>query len=146
MTIADEQTPSNARTVVVADPDETARRRVVEVLRELAARCALTVAIHEVERGDDADAKIREVRPDLVVAEILLEGHSGLTLLRRHADATPTAAWVFVTELTAPVDRQWALRCGAHGYLAKPCDTQTLAERLAKPLERGGASAREKLV
>jgi two-component system response regulator MtrA len=132
--------------VIVADPDADERQRIVAVLSKLATDLGLSVAVHEFERGDEVDAKFRELRPDLVIAEILLEGPSGMTLLRRYGDAVPKPAWVFVTHMTTEADRYWALRSGAHAYVMKPCDASVLENRLAKLLGEGGESAPEKLV
>jgi twitching motility two-component system response regulator PilH len=137
---------SNKRTVIVADPDAEERQRIVTVLSKLAADLGLSIAVHEFERGDEVDAKFRELRPELVVAEILLEGTSGMTLLRRYGDAVPKPAWIFVTHMTTETDRYWALRNGAHAYVMKPFDAAVLENRLAKLLGEGGESAPEKLV
>ncbi|PRP92226.1 Transcriptional regulatory protein YycF [Enhygromyxa salina] len=140
---------------MVVDPDADSRKRVVELLRE-AARAARdpgtsagpgavapptdeshTLAVHEADNGNAAWALVEVVKPDLVVAEILLEGLSGMQLLRRlreryEADAP---AMIFVTTMSNEVDRYWALRNGATAYIIKPFDDEFLRARATKFFE-----------
>src|SRR5690606_23386344 len=84
--------PGAWKTVLVVDPDAEMRQRVIALLRESAEAAAevpgvpkgnRTLAVHEAENGSAAWALVEVVKPDLVVAEILLEGLSGMQLLRR---------------------------------------------------------------
>ena len=83
------------KTALVVDPDADNRKRVIRLLREAAgeptessdaSKPEQRLAIHEAENGSAAWALVEVVKPDLVVAEILLEGLSGLQLLRRLRD------------------------------------------------------------
>jgi twitching motility two-component system response regulator PilH len=97
------------------------------------------LAIHEAENGSAAWALIEVVKPDLIVAEILLEGLSGLQLLRRLRDKYGKQAPVvfFVTEMSNEVDRYWALRNGAGAYVIKPYEDEFLRKRSAKLFDEG---------
>lgn len=138
------------KTVLVVDPDADNRKRVVELLRE-AARGAKTsatatatpptdsrtLAVHEAENGSAAWALVEVVKPDLVVAEILLDGISGMQLLRRLRDryTGDAPAMIFVTTMSNEVDRYWALRNGATAYVVKPFDDEFLRTRATKFFE-----------
>lgn len=115
-------------------------------------------AIHEADDGHAAWALIEVTKPDLIVTEILLEGLSGLQLLRRIREhfggqARPTFGAVnqnrpsatekipavfFVTDMSNEVDRYWALRNGAAAYVIKPYDDDFLRQRVAKVLANEG--------
>jgi twitching motility two-component system response regulator PilH len=138
------------RTALVVDADPDNRQRVIRLLREAAgespdkpakfdAAGKQRLAIHEAEDGPAAWALIEVVKPDLVVAEILLEGLSGLQLLRRMRDKYGKDAPVvfFVTEMSNEVDRYWALRNGAGAYVIKPYEDELLRKRSAKLFEEG---------
>lgn len=143
------------KTVMVVDPDADNRKRVVELLRE-AARGARepgerdakqgadpqiddshTLAVHEAQNGNAAWALVEVVKPDLVVAEILLEGLSGMQLLRRLRERydSEAPAMIFVTTMSNEVDRYWALRNGATAYVIKPFDDDFLRTRATKFFE-----------
>lgn len=137
------------KTALVVDPDADNRKRVSRLLREAAGEPAESadpskgpeqrLAIHEAENGSAAWALIEVVKPDLVVAEILLEGLSGLQLLRRLRDKFGKQAPVvfFVTEMSNEVDRYWALRNGAGAYVIKPYEDEFLRKRSAKLFDEG---------
>lgn len=133
------------KTVLVVDPDQDNRGRVIELLRTAAEQANLqspapdarSLAVHEADNGSAAWALVEVVKPDLVVAEILLEGISGMQLLRRlrerYADDAP--AVIFVTSMSNEVDRYWALRNHANAYIIKPFDDEFLRSRAIKYFE-----------
>ncbi|MFO7567985.1 MAG: response regulator [Enhygromyxa sp.] len=146
------------KTALVVDPDLEQRKRVIRLLRQAAGEPPEAeppqadpatidppesgeqrLAIHEAEDGSAAWALVEVVKPDLLVAEILLEGLSGLQLLRRLRDKFGKQAPVvfFVTEMSNEVDRYWALRNGAGAYVIKPYDDEFLRKRCAKLFEEG---------
>ena len=135
------------KTVMVVDPDADNRKRVVELLREAAKNTAQsederelrTLAVHEAENGNAAWALVEVVKPDLVVAEILIEGLSGMQLLRRLREryARDAPAVIFVTTMSNEVDRYWALRNGATAYIIKPFDDGFLRTRATKFFDNG---------
>lgn len=139
--------PGAWKTILVVDPDADNRKRVVELLREAASNASdqaagapaasRTLAVHEAENGSAAWALVEVVKPDLVVAEILLEGLSGMQLLRRLRDryAKEAPAVIFVTSMSNEVDRYWALRNGATAYVIKPFDDEFLRSRATKYFE-----------
>lgn len=135
------------KTIMVVDPDADNRKRVVELLRAAARntahteaeRDARTLAVHEAENGNAAWALVEVVKPDLVIAEILIEGLSGMQLLRRLREryAADAPAVIFVTTMSNEVDRYWALRNGATAYIIKPFDDDFLRKRATKFFEDG---------
>lgn len=147
---------SGWKTALVVDPDADNRKRVIRLLREAAGEpteapepsnasnasskpAEQRLAIHEAEDGSAAWALVEVVKPDLVVTEILLEGLSGLQLLRRLRDKHGKQAPVvfFVTEMSNEVDRYWALRNGAGAYVIKPYEDEFLRKRSAKLFDEG---------
>ena len=130
---------------MVVDPDSDTRKRVVGLLKTAASEAELgtqapkerNLAVHEAENGNAAWALVEVVKPDLVVSEILLDGVSGLQLLRRlterFEDEAP--AVIFVTSMSNEVDRYWALRNGANAYVIKPFDDDFLRSRAVKFFE-----------
>jgi CheY-like chemotaxis protein len=144
------------KTILVVDPDVENRKRVIALLRSSAeaagpgraaepaepvgpgaTRGDRSLAVHEADNGSAAWALVEVVKPDLVVAEILLEGQSGMQLLRRLRDryGAQAPAVIFVTSMSNEVDRYWALRNGANAYVIKPFDDEFLRTRAIKYFE-----------
>jgi CheY-like chemotaxis protein len=141
------------KTILVVDPDVENRKRVITLLRDsaeaagpsrtaesaeaAAPRGDRSLAVHEADNGSAAWALVEVVKPDLVVAEILLEGQSGMQLLRRLRDryGAQAPAVIFVTSMSNEVDRYWALRNGANAYVIKPFDDEFLRTRAIKYFE-----------
>jgi len=119
------------RHVLVADPETRERARMVALVQSLAPELG-RIVVHTAADGSAALALIEQHRPELVLTEVLLEGISGLALLRRvrrnHGDAVP--AFVFVTTMVRESDRYWGLRNGAHGYVMKPYEDDLLQHKI----------------
>ena len=129
-----------SKTILIVDPDAEHRERVIRVLREAAEGTDEDkLTFQEAENGAAAWALVEVVKPDLVVAEILLEGFSGMQLLRRLKEryGTEAPAVFFVTELSHEVDRYWALRNGAAAFVVKPYEDEFLRKRGVKFFEAG---------
>lgn len=129
------------RTVLVVDPDADNRARIAEIVRSVAAEGGQDrrVAIQEAENGNTAWTLVETTKPDLIICEILLEGLSGLQLLRRVRERYKKDApkVFFVTQMGNEVDRYWALRNGATAFAIKPYEDEFLRERSLKLLEDG---------
>lgn len=121
------------RHVLVADPETRERARMVALVQAMAPELG-RVVVHTAEDGAAALALIEQHRPELVISEVLLDGISGLALLRRvrrnqdHGEAVP--AFVFVTTMVRESDRYWGLRNGAHGYVMKPYEDDLLQQKI----------------
>lgn len=119
------------RHVLVADPETRERARVVALVHALGPDLG-RIVVHTAEDGHAALSLVEAHRPELVITEVLLEGISGLTLLRRlrrtHAEAVP--AFIFVTTMVRESDRYWGLRNGAHGYVMKPYEDDLLQAKI----------------
>ena len=89
--------------------------------------------------GREALTLIELHRPALVLAEVLLEGGSGLALLRRLRRLRGAAAppFIFVTTMARESDRYWGLRNGAHGYVMKPYEDEVLQAKIREVLVGG---------
>jgi two-component system phosphate regulon response regulator PhoB len=95
-------------------------------------------AVDAVSRGDEAELKLRESAPDLMVLDWMLPGLSGIELCRR-LRARPETAQLPVIMLTArgeESERVRGLATGADDYLVKPFSVPELLARIRALLRR----------
>ena len=82
--------------------------------------------------GDEAQALIKQQRPDLVVSDIEMPGLTGLELAEWLAREYPQIRVVILTTFARPGYLRRALEAGVSGYLLK----DTPAEKLADAMRR----------
>jgi len=83
-----------------------------------------------VSNGDEAVARLGDVEPDLVIADVHMPGASGYDVCRQAKAwrrGTPVLLLVGTFE---PFQEEEARRAGADGYLKKPFDSQELLRRV----------------
>src|SRR5436853_492975 len=107
----------------------------------LLLRYNLEAAGYEVEtvaRGDEADVRLREGNPDLVILDWMLPGLSGIELCRR-LRARPDTRQLPIIMLTArgeESERVRGLTTGADDYVVKPFSVPELIARVSALLRR----------
>jgi len=103
--------------------------------------------VDAVARGDDADTRLKETAPDLVVLDWMLPGRSGIEILktlRARGGKTPV---LLLTARDAVEDRVLGLESGADDYLVKPFAFAELIARIRSLLRRtAGAEPLKKTV
>ncbi len=95
-------------------------------------------AVETAARGDEAEIKLAESSPDLVVLDWMLPGLSGIELCRR-LRARPATARLPIIMLTArgeEGERVRGLSVGADDYVVKPFSLPELIARIAALLRR----------
>jgi two-component system phosphate regulon response regulator PhoB len=86
-------------------------------------------------RGDDADTRLKEATPDLVVLDWMLPGLSGIELCRR-LRARPETRQLPIIMLTARGEESEKVRglaTGADDYIVKPFSVPELLARVRAP-------------
>src|SRR5262245_63924326 len=107
----------------------------------LLLRYNLEAAGYEVEavaRGDEADVRLKEHSPDLVILDWMLPGLSGIELCRRLRSRPETRQLPFIM-LTArgeESERVRGLSTGADDYIVKPFSVPELSARVRALLRR----------
>ena len=86
--------------------------------------------------GEEALRQVSELRPDLIVLDILmpkLDGREALRRLRQAGNWTPV---ILLTQVGESTERAMALEEGADDYLNKPFDPHELVARIRAVLRR----------
>lgn len=123
----------SAETIVIIE-DDTAIRSVLRVL----LRGAGFTHIKEAERGDDGLRLIRDIRPSLVLLDLMLPGLDGFSVCRRIRETKEIASTpvIMLTARSEEGDVVRGLECGADDYVTKPFSRQVLLARIRAVLRR----------
>ena len=121
--------PSAAQLVLVADDDAHIVRLVELYLRKAGYR------VESAEDGDETLRKVRDLKPDLLVLDIMMPGPDGLEITRtlRRSSELPI---IMLTARTSDVDRIAGLQFGADDYVTKPFNPVELVARVQAVLRR----------
>jgi two-component system phosphate regulon response regulator PhoB len=94
--------------------------------------------VENVTRGDEAELRLAENAPDLVILDWMLPGVSGLEICRRlrAREATRTLPVIMVTARGEEAERVRGLSVGADDYVVKPFSVPELMARVRALLRR----------
>ncbi len=81
----------------------------------------------------EACAKVRRMRPELIILDLVLPDIDGLVLTMRLKTMTD-APVIICSARCGQIDRVLGLRLGAVDFLAKPCTVDDLKERIQPTL------------
>ena len=92
--------------------------------------------------GEQALRQWDEVRPEIVLLDILMPGLDGFEVCRRLRQWDPrrTTPIIMLTALSAEADEVRGLEVGADDYVTKPFNTRELTARMRTVLSRYGDS------
>jgi DNA-binding response OmpR family regulator len=118
-------------TILVVDDN----RDNVEILRSFLEARGYTVA--EAQDGQTALAKLDEVRPDLVLLDVMMPGMDGWQVCRtiKNHPAYGRTRVVMVTAKGGYEDKFEGMRAGADDYVVKPINLEELTEKVERNLE-----------
>ncbi|MFN2223242.1 MAG: response regulator transcription factor [Candidatus Promineifilaceae bacterium] len=120
--------------VLIIDDEAHMRRLVSAILEKEEARVFAA--------GDGAEGlrKLYEVRPNLVILDVMMPGMDGWEVLRRIREMTDVPV-IMLTVLAKGEQEARALRGGADDYITKPFDVDTLLARAEAALRNRGGQA-----
>jgi two-component system, OmpR family, phosphate regulon response regulator PhoB len=95
-------------------------------------------SVHREERGDDAELRLEEEAPDLIILDWMLPGVSGLEICRRlrAREPTKTLPIIMLTARGEEAERVRGLSVGADDYVVKPFSVPELMARVRALLRR----------
>ena len=123
------------KTLLAVD-DSVTMRKVIELTFAGEDIRVITVA-----NAQDALASCRKDRPDIVVADVALDGHSGYDLCRAIKDEFKGIPVIILSSKQNTYDPAKGQASGADGNLDKPYDTAKAIELVKKTLEQGKSVA-----
>jgi DNA-binding NtrC family response regulator len=116
--------------VLLVDDDDAFRGVLAGEIARLgfAARTAAT--------GAEAVALAADLQPEIVLLDLRLPDQSGLDVLRRVRDTSPSSEVIMLTGHGSIDTAIESIRLGAFDYIAKPCPLDELELRVQRALER----------
>ena len=124
-------------TVLVVDDDPNA----IDIVRTFLEAKGYRVATAK--DGSEALAQLEEVRPDLVLLDVMMPGMDGwevARVIKNHPSFGSTRV-VMLTARSDFADKHEGLRAGADDYIVKPIQLRELGERVELNLKAREKSA-----
>ena len=119
-------TLGDARQALVVE-DSPIEARVVEAIL-VGAGFSVTV----VESGEEAIQRLEELRPLVILSDVVMPGMSGYELCYwiRERESLATVPVLLVSSLSDPTDVLQAIECGANSFITKPFRKEHLLSRI----------------
>ncbi|HEU0013937.1 MAG TPA: response regulator [Longimicrobium sp.] len=128
---------ADKRTILVVDDNADN----VEILRAFLESRGF--AVSEASDGRSALARMEQVKPDLVLLDVMMPGMDGwevCRVIKQHPQLGATKV-VMVTAKGGFEDKFEGLRSGADDYVVKPVDFKDLMDKVQRNLAAGGGAA-----
>lgn len=112
--------------VLIVD-DSPTEIHVVKTIMEKLGHQVVTAA-----SGEEGYAKAKEVKPDLVLMDVVMPGMNGFQATRKIAKDPETEhiPVIIVSSKDQETDRVWGLRQGAKDYMTKPVNESELVDKV----------------
>jgi twitching motility two-component system response regulator PilH len=113
--------------VLIVDDSPTERH----VLNEMLTKAGFEVITSD--NGEDAIAKAKSERPDVILMDVVMPGLNGFQATRAISRDPETKAIpiIICTSKAQETDKIWGMRQGARGYIVKPIDRDELLAKIA---------------
>jgi twitching motility two-component system response regulator PilH len=113
--------------ILIVDDSPTERYYLSDIL----SKNGYNVSVAE--SGEEALAKIKEEKPQLILMDVVMPGANGFQVTRSIArdPELKDVPVIICSSKSQETDRIWALRQGARDYLVKPVDPGQLLDRIA---------------
>lgn len=123
--------------ILIVDDSPTERLYLTDIL--VKHGFAVSTAVN----GDEAIARIRAERPELILMDVVMPGANGFQVTRAIARDPELAGLpvIICSSKNQETDRIWGMRQGARDYLVKPVDPQRLLASIAALASAGSVSA-----
>ena len=84
--------------------------------------------------SEEAQLRLKQKKPDLIVLDVILPGQSGFELCRKlkQNPETQTIPIVMCSTKDSDIDKTWGEMSGADAYITKPIDEEALVKTVNK--------------
>jgi twitching motility two-component system response regulator PilH len=115
------------KNILIVDDSPTDR----QFLSELLAKNGFQVTTAE--NADEALAKAKQFKPDLVLMDVVMPGQSGFQATRALSkdEATKQIPVIICTSKSQETDKAWGMKQGARDYIVKPVKAPELLAKIS---------------
>jgi twitching motility two-component system response regulator PilH len=88
--------------------------------------------VETAENGTEGIERAKELKPDLILMDVVMPGLNGFQATRQLTKAAETSdiPVIIVTTKDQETDRVWGMRQGARDFISKPVAEKTLMEKI----------------
>jgi twitching motility two-component system response regulator PilH len=115
------------KNILVVDDSATDRQYLTDLLAKNGYK------VETAQNADEALAKARQLRPDLVLMDIVMPGQNGFQATRALSkdEATKTIPVIICTSKGQDTDKAWGMKQGARDYIVKPVNAPELLRKIS---------------
>jgi twitching motility two-component system response regulator PilH len=115
------------KSILIVDDSATDR----QYLSDLLAKNGYTVSTAQ--SADEALAKAKQLRPDLVLMDVVMPGQNGFQATRTLSkdEATRQIPIIICTSKGQDTDKAWGIKQGARDYIVKPVSGPELLAKIS---------------
>lgn len=108
----------------------------VHVFRTMLEKNGHSVVVAQT--GEEGIEKAKQVKPDLILMDVVMPGINGFQATRQLAlnESTKAIPVIIVTTKDQETDKVWGIRQGAKDYIVKPVKEKDLMDRVKEALKR----------
>ncbi len=113
--------------ILIVDDSPTDRQHLSEMLSKNGFK------VSTAESAEDAMAKLKQSRPDLVLMDVVMPGQNGFQATRALSkdESTKNIPVILCSSKGQETDKVWGLRQGARDYVVKPVNAADLLAKIA---------------
>lgn len=113
--------------ILVVDDSPTDRQHLSDMLTKNGFK------VSTAESAEDAMAKLKQSRPDLVLMDVVMPGQNGFQATRALTkdESTKSIPVILCSSKGQETDKVWGLRQGARDYVVKPVNPADLLAKIA---------------
>jgi twitching motility two-component system response regulator PilH len=115
------------KSILVVDDSPTDRQHLSDMLAKGGYK------VSTADSAEDALAKVKQLRPDLVLMDVVMPGQNGFQATRTLTkdEATKHIPVIICTTKSQETDKVWGMRQGARDYVVKPVNPADLLAKIA---------------
>ncbi|HXL76507.1 MAG TPA: response regulator [Burkholderiales bacterium] len=115
------------KNILIVDDSPTDRQFLSELLVKNGYK------VSTADSAEDALAKVKQQRPDLVLMDVVMPGQNGFqaTRMLTRDDSTKHIPVIICTSKAQETDKVWGMRQGARDYIVKPINQADLLAKIA---------------
>ena len=115
------------KSILVVDDSPTDRQHLTDLLTKAGYKVTGAAS------AEEALAKVKQTKPDLVLMDVVLPGHNGYQATRELSkdDVTKGIPVILCTSKSQETDKVWGMRQGAKDYVTKPVNGAELLKKIS---------------